>query len=271
MDPVTLDSATGLLACPVCAGPLDLVGGAEVCPNRHSFDKARQGYVNLLRGSAPANADTADMVAARDRFLGGGVYQPIAEAVADLCQGSTILDVGAGTGYYLAHILEHLPNARGVATDVSVPAIRRAAKAHTRMAAVVADTWVGLPVRDGVMDSVVCVFAPRNAAEFGRVLRPGGTVVVASPRPTHLAQLRASLGLLNVEADKQTRLAETFAAGFVAGPSHACEWTVRLEPGQVRDLVDMGPNAFHGGAQQTLPAVDVEVQVAVDVTTWTRA
>lgn len=263
------EMASGLLACPVCGAPLTLGASSAVCPAGHSFDKARQGYLNLL-GRPPANADTAEMVAARARFLSCGIYEPIAQAVAARSRGTTILDVGAGTGYYLAHALDRHTSARGLATDVSVAAARRAAKAHDKMAAVVCDTWAGLPVLSGVIDTVTCVFAPRNAVEFRRVLRPGGALVVAVPLPAHLRSLRDSLGLLGVEPDKQTRLAEAFADGFVPGPSHIVDVRTRLDPDHVRDVVAMGPNAFHGGAHADLPTQPVDVRISVAVMTWSR-
>ena len=103
---MTLDAARGLLACPVCAAPLtvDAPGGPLACASGHAFDVAKQGYVNLLGARPPANADTAAMLAARERLLGAGLYDPIADAVAGrLARSATILEVGAGTGEHLVH------------------------------------------------------------------------------------------------------------------------------------------------------------------------
>ena len=108
--------------CPVCGEPLSAVDGALRCPARHSFDVARQGYVNLLGRAAPANADTAAMLDARARFLASGHYDPIADAVAGAARGERLAEVGAGTGFYLARVLDAHPEAEGLATDVSVAA-----------------------------------------------------------------------------------------------------------------------------------------------------
>lgn len=259
-------SALGVVAdwlrCPVCAGPLALDDRTLRCPDRHSFDVARQGYVNLLGHAAPRNADTAEMVAARARFLDAGWYAPIAEAVADAIAGCrAIVEVGAGTGHYLASALSAGGNegALGLATDVSVPACRRAARAHPRMAAVVADTWAGLPLLDSCVDAVLCVFAPRNLDEFRRVLVPGGRVVVVVPGPEHLAELRAAQGLLEIEDDKAERLADSFGEATL----RAVGFPLVLDERAATDLVGMGPNAFHRSGPVPATRTRAEVRVVV--------
>src|SRR3954465_6496634 len=185
------------LRCPVCAAPFEATGSALVCASGHSFDLARQGYVNLLTGRPPARADTAAMVRARADFLAAGHFDPIAAALAGAAPGSAsfVVDVGAGTGFYLGAVLDRLDRGYGLALDVSGPAVRRAARAHPRAAAAVGGpwrggagragggAWGGLPVRDGCADVVVNVFAPRNGAEFHRVLRPDGVLLVVTPDP----------------------------------------------------------------------------------------
>ena len=253
--------ALGWLACPVCAATLAREGSALRCAAGHSFDVARQGYVNLLRRAAPENADTPEMLAARDRFLGAGHYAPIAAAVADLARGAgRIVEVGAGTGYYLAAALDAAPDAGGLATDVSPAAARRAARCHPRAAAVVADTWRRLPLPDGAVDLVLCVFAPRNPAEFARVLRPGGRAVVVVPGPGHLRELREGYGLLDVGEDKAERVRESFEGwGFT---QERLSYRLELSTAGVADAIAMGPNAFHGLPASTEPC-GVTVDVAV--------
>ena len=255
--------------CPHCAHPLEVVGRTLACATGHSYDVARQGYVNLIGRAQPVNADTAEMLEARARFLGAGHYDAIADAVAAAAGHAgveRVVEVGAGTAFYLARILDALPAAEGLATDVSVAAARRAARAHPRAAAIVADTWTGLPLQDGSVDAVVCVFAPRNPAEFARVLRPGGLLVVAQPAPEHLRGLRERHGLLAVADDKSDRLGAAFPSWRVTETT-GIRATASLTADEVRDLIAMGPNAFHG-----LPA-DVEaadVEVAVDVVSMER-
>lgn len=262
-----------VLVCPHCGDPLTMDATGAGCAAGHRFDAARQGYLNLLRGSAATLSDTPAMVAARDRFLTADHYWPVVdalvEALADTPSGATatLLEPGAGTGWYLARVLDAFGDARGLATDLSVPAVRRAARCHPRAAAVVADTWAGLPVADGVVDAVLNVFSPRNLPEFARVLRPGGTLVVAIPQPDHLAELRTELGLLEVAADKRERLESTAGGWFEMVAQTEVRRELDLDAAAVHDLVAMGPNAFHTPPEITQGR---RVRLAVDVLSWRR-
>lgn len=207
------------------------------------------------------------MITARDRFLSSGVYEPIAEAVAGVVAAPVIVEVGAGTGYYLAQVLSLHPDSRGVATDVSAAAAKRAARAHDRQAAIVADTWAGTPIRDGVVDTVLCIFAPRNLTDFRRMLKPGGRFIAVTPLPDHLIQLRNRFGLLDVHEDKQNRLA-TAAEGLFTVQHHSdVRYDVTLSAEGVMDVINMGPNAFHSGKTEISPD-SATVTVSVDVTVF---
>lgn len=264
---MSLASAAGILACPHCHQPLTDAGGRFACPSGHSFDVARQGHLNLLTTAQPAHADTAAMVAARDRLLSSGAYDILTAAlVAAVDSPGVIVEVGAGTGHHLAACLDATPAALGLATDISVAAVRRAARVHDRMAAVVADTWRFVPVLDATVDVVMSVFAPRNPSEFARILRPGGRLVVAHAGTGHLAQLRERYHLLDVGAGKDAKLAADLA-GFEPLGSTGVHGDVDLDAAQVGDAIAMGPNAFHTVPAEVGPA-RVTLDVAVSV--WRR-
>jgi 23S rRNA (guanine745-N1)-methyltransferase len=212
---------------------------------------ARQGYVNLMPGGArPGTADTPQMVADRARFLGTGHYAPLASALAERAAAAgehpAVLDAGAGTGYYLATVLERLgPGVTGLALDISVPALRRAARAAPGIGAVGWDTWQPFPVRPASVSVILNVFAPRNGPEFHRVLRPGGTLLVATPAPGHLAELAAVAGLIAVDEHKDERLAATLGPYFDATDRQALTLPLRLTPAEAVTLAGMGPSARH--------------------------
>ncbi len=250
-----------------------------VCARGHSFDIAKQGYVSLLTGAATKmSGDTADMLDARERFQSAGHFTPIARAAAEAVSGDAtpevLLEIGAGTGYYLAAALDAVPPAYGIALDVAKPAARRAARAHPRAASILADVWRGLPIRDGALDAVLSVFAPRNPAEVARVLRPGGRFVVVTPTPRHLGELIGPLGMVGVQADKDERLSEALAADFTRVDSAAVEYAMPLDHAAVAQVVGMGPSAHHAaGSRDDLVAAlpDIApVTASVTVTTYRR-
>lgn len=239
------------LRCPVCAGDLACEGQVLRCAAGHAFDIARQGYAGLLTGGArTGTADTAAMVAARAEFLDGGHFAPLAELIAERAaarapDGGCVLDAGAGTGYHLSAVLDRLPGRPGVALDISKHALRRAARAHPRIGALTWDVWRPLPVRTGTVAVVLDVFAPRNAEEFHRVLRPGGILVVVTPAARHLDELVGALGLLTVDPRKAERVADTLGGWFRPAGTWPLELSLRLTHAEVAALVAMGPSAWH--------------------------
>jgi 23S rRNA (guanine745-N1)-methyltransferase len=267
------------LRCPVCAGGLESTPSALRCQRGHSFDVARQGYVNLLTGRAPRGADTAEMVAARAELLDRGFFRGVRAGIVAAIPPrnmALIVEVGAGTGHNLAAALDARPGSRGIALDVSTPAARRAARAHALLGVAVCDVWHGVPVADGCADVVLDVFAPRNPAEFHRVLRPDGMLVVAVPEPGHLRELIDPLGLLHVPADKEDRLRESLGPHFRPESRRVHRERTQLSPADALRVATMGPTAFHvapellAGRVAALPD-PVEVTLAVAVHTFRPA
>jgi 23S rRNA (guanine745-N1)-methyltransferase len=230
-----------LLKCPLCEATLDVDDQVVRCSSGHSFDIARQGYVNLV----PSRADTHEMVEARDAFLRAGHFRQLSEALAESAAGAAVVDLGAGTGHYLARILDALPDGRGIAIDASPAALRRAARAHPRAAAVGADAWKPLPVRDGVATTVLSVFAPRSATEMARILAPGGALLAVTPTTRHLHELVGPLGLLSVPDDKEDRLDAQLTSHFELAERRTIEHAMFLTRDESAQLVRMGPSAWH--------------------------
>ncbi|HEX2174690.1 MAG TPA: hypothetical protein VHG70_02160 [Nocardioidaceae bacterium] len=270
-----LADVTPYLRCPLCHGDLALAGAVLGCGHGHRFDVARQGYASLLPGDARTRtADTAAMVTARAEFLACGAYAPLTAALSEAVGRSgpgCVVDAGGGTGHHLAGVLERHADRLGIACDLSRYAARRAARAHPRIGAVVADVWRGLPVRDGSAQAVLDVFAPRNPAEFHRVLHDDGLLVVATPLPEHLTELVHRLGMLSVDADKPRRLRDALDPLFAQQDGHDLRWRMELSRRDVRALVEMGPSAWHSddvvARLRTVPE-PVEVTAAVTVATY---
>jgi 23S rRNA (guanine745-N1)-methyltransferase len=268
--PAALDHSLRVLACPYCGDELGRVEQTLRCGRGHAFDLARAGYAPLTTGSGPHHSgDTADMVAARAAFLGRGHYEPIAQAIADVSpQRGWCVELAGGTGYYAAHVLDAAPDLDGVTLDVSKYAARAATRAHPRLASITGDARAVLPFRTGGADLVLSVFGPRRGDEVARILAPGGSAIVVTPRASHLVELRERFGLLTIGADKEDRLHAAMAPLALAG-SENLEYVMSLTADDVVNAIMMGPNAFHRGADeidQLAESIATELSTTVSVT-----
>ncbi len=261
----TLAAVAASVRCPVCAGPV-AVGDEQVsCGRGHRFNIARQGYVSLTSGrGGPGTGDSAAMVLAREAFLGAGHYQPVADALSALAARAfetrafearadrggpgLVLDLAGGTGYYLARVLDALDGRLGACVDLSAPALRRAARAHPRAAALGADAWQRLPLADGSRGA---------GAERLRAAQPGGDPPGPGPgrhadrrrpwsRPPQ-REPRRSLGLIGIDERKSARLADAYG-DYASTAVTAVRYELRLGHADLTDLVAMGPSARHIGA-----------------------
>jgi len=250
--PPALERFLDLLRCPTCrTRGLYADHGALRCGAGHTFDIARHGYAGLLTGTRATSGDDAAMVQARNRFLATGRYASIRRTVARLVADSspargTVVDVGCGTGYYLAGVLDQLPEARGLGLDTSVRALRSAARAHERAAAATWDVFRPFPLADGVADVVLDVFAPRNPVEFHRVLRPAGRLIVVRPTGRHLAELHGRVpAMVTVDPAKEQRLHRALDPYFEVVVTEQVEYSIALGGLEALNLVGMTPSARH--------------------------
>ncbi len=241
--------------------------------------------MGLLAGKgAFAAGDSAEMIAARERFLGEGHFDGLARLVAEVARGSgeagaeppVVVDAGAGTGFYLARVVDGWDGAVGVAIDAAKAAVRRAARVHERVGAVLADVWRPLPLRDDAADVLLNVFAPRNGAEFARVLKPGGRLLVVTPGAAHLGELVGALGLLSVDPDKDARVAGTLGRFFAPAAEHAVTMELALSHAAAEAAVGMGPSAWHVDAEATRRKIaelpePIRAHASFRLTTWIHA
>lgn len=193
---------TELFLCPHCALPLTAEGGSYRCEKRHTFDIARQGYVNLLTGRAGAqHGDNREMIAARRRFLLTGHYAPLVKAVADAAvrhapPHAAVLDAGCGECHYTAAIDRALreagKDAHMLGLDISREALALGGRSYPSLALAVASLYQ-LPLADGSVDLLFEIFAPYSGEEYARVLRPHGKMVMVIPGARHLFGLKEVL------------------------------------------------------------------------------
>ena len=190
--------------CPLCAAPLAEEAGGLRCTGGHVFDRAREGYVNLLpanRKHSRAPGDDKGMVSARRAFLEKGWYLPLREALCRLAADRTghspaVLDTGCGEGWYTAGVRDALlaagkePEAAGI--DISKFSLRKAAKKYPGIEFAVASAY-RLPVADERANLLLNVFSPLALEEFRRVLRPGGRYLYVVPAARHLWELKEVL------------------------------------------------------------------------------
>lgn len=243
-----------LLACPFCQRGLRQVGAALKCESGHSFDMAKEGYVNLLVQKRVG--DTKEMLKARRGFLESGLYAPLSDALNELVRAHVpdmvgpryILDAGCGEGYYLDRLQCAFAARQDdcyIGLDVSKEAIRMAARRYPQLFFVVADVKQRLVLADSAFHVVLNIFAPRNPDEFARVIVRGGILIVVIPGPEHLLSLRAALGLLSIEEQKEQHVKEQFAGHFEFVTSSRVVYAMHLDREQVEQVVMMTPNYWH--------------------------
>lgn len=190
-----------MLICPLCNEALTNHDKMVKCPNNHCFDKAKQGYLNLLpvqHKNSRAPGDNAEMVNARRNFLSAGHYSPLAQRFAELATHyradpiQNWLDIGCGEGYYTQILAQALPNATGYALDISRDAIKQACKLTKEINWLVA-SMARVPLANQSCDLVATIFSPFNWQEAMRTLTQQGGILRLGPTRDHLIELREKL------------------------------------------------------------------------------
>ncbi len=239
------------ILCPICGDVLENRGNCLCCARRHSFDIARQGYVNLLPVQQKHSlnpGDTAPQVRSRREFLAAGFYAPIADAVCDLakkhgCAGP-ILDVGCGEGYYSARLKEAL-GAELVGLDISKEAVRYAAGRH-KDALWLCATAAHLPLADNSIGLLTSLFAVTLPEEFLRVLRPDGAFIQVLAAADHLLGLKS---IIYPQLTDKPKDCVPDLPGFTLAESLPVRFSFTVEGQQVQNLLSMTPHIYRIGAE----------------------
>ena len=243
-------SATAF-ACPICQENLTLVENSLKCNNRHSFDLAKFGYVNLApQIKQSANYDKENFQN-RQQILEAGFYQAILEVVSDLLSNSknanTILDIGCGEGFYSRKLQERHPDKTFYAFDISKDSVQIAAKSEPNWAV---NWFVGdlarLPIKDSSMDILLDIFSPANYGEFRRVLSQNGILIKVIPTENHLKEIRQKIQdqLTNKDYSNQD-IKNHFQEHFTILSSQTASLSKPITAEQLQALLSMTPLLFH--------------------------
>lgn len=206
------------LRCPICRAPLSRTETGYRCPAGHTFDRARQGYTNLLLRPAGQHGDNREMILGRRAFLNSGAYAPLKDAIVEVAKAllpeeGCFLDAGCGEGYYGDAVLTALPRLHGIGVDISREALKAAGRRQTvregRFALFVSGVY-DLPIADGSLDGILNVFAPLAVSEYRRTLASGGCLVMAIPAEKHLMELKEIL----YDTPRENEVSDFALAGF---------------------------------------------------------
>ena len=243
-------SATAF-ACPICQENLALLETSLKCCNRHSFDLAKFGYVNLTpQIKQSANYDKENFQN-RQQILEAGFYQAILEAISDLLSNSknakTILDIGCGEGFYSRKLQEVHPDKTFYAFDISKDSVQIAAKSEPNWAV---NWFVGdlarLPIKDASMDILLDIFSPANYGEFRRVLSKDGILIKVIPTENHLKEIRQMVQDQLTKKDYSNQdIKEHFQEYFSIQSSQIASLTKSITAEQRQALLSMTPLLFH--------------------------
>ncbi|MCJ9307858.1 methyltransferase domain-containing protein [Acinetobacter baumannii] len=242
------------LMCPVCRQRLELVSKTWRCEQGHSYDIAKQGYVNLhvVQHKHSKNpGDTPESVDARRAFLQGGYYQPLQQAVVHLLKqlkAKTVLDIGCGEGYYTSAMQQVVEQCIGV--DIAKNAVQRAAKLNDKVTWVVG-TGATLPVIDQSMDVCTSLFSPIPQTEILRVLKDDGYLIVVTLATDHLYAMREAL-FEQVNPHTPQKFVEQLQDLFELKEQQVIDAPLVLDQQALKNLIAMTPYAYKASPERRM-------------------
>ena len=241
-----------LLMCPVCRKQLELTDKTWRCENNHSYDVAKQGYVNLhvVQHKHSKNpGDTPESVQARRAFLSAGHYAPLQQAVVEKIKALHIehlLDIGCGEGYYTDAMQSEVMQCIGV--DIAKNAVQVAAKLNKEVTWVVG-TGATLPVMDQSIDLCSSLFSPIPKEEILRVLKPNAYLMVVTPAPQHLYAMREAL-FEEVQAHDPHKFVHQLEDAFELLEEQVIDAPMLLSQQELKHLIAMTPYAYKAKAER---------------------
>ena len=244
-------ASASAFACPICQENLTLVETSLKCSNRHSFDLAKFGYVNLAPQIKQSTNYDKENFQNRQQILEAGFYQAILEGISDLLatkpSAKTILDIGCGEGFYSRKLQEVHSDKTFYSFDISKDSVQIAAKSEPNW---VVNWFVGdlarLPIKDASMDILLDIFSPANYGEFRRVLSQNGILIKVVPTENHLKEIRQMVQDQLTKKDYSNQvIKEHFQEYFSIQSSQIAPLTKSITAEQRQALLSMTPLLFH--------------------------
>lgn len=269
-----------IFICPVCGEKLDISGKSYICPNRHTFDMAKSGYVNLLptNNSGGVHGDNKLMLRARREFLEKGYYKPLCDAVCKVvskycCQNSVILDAGCGEGYYTTAVKANFDESNiavelyGI--DISKDAVDMAAKRKSGVNFAAASVF-HIPVMTNSCDLLLTMFAPYCGEEYGRVMKNGGIMVMAIPAENHLWEMKSKI----YDTPYKNEVKDYALDGFEFLGAEKVNFTMKIsENSDIISLFSMTPYYYRTGKTEQHRLNDLkhlETQADFEILTYKK-
>lgn len=244
--------------CPSCHNRLQTATaeGAKSyrCSNNHNFDMAKEGYLNLLlaqhkRSRNPGDSD--DMIRSRQRFLNGGYYQTLADAIVKQVgigpDNQRVLDMGCGEGYYMDQLRQGSDTLQLTGIDISKTAVRLAAKRKMN-AQLAVDSAFSMPLHSDSIDCAISIFSPVSAKDTARVLVPGGSLIMVGPGEQHLSGLTAHI--YSDRVPHQGNNLDDSLGDFSLQETLEIKDSITITGPDILDLLKMTPYYWHARAEQ---------------------
>ena len=260
-----MNNNLSLFACPICQESMTIQEqGRMVCLANHSFDIAKQGYINMLTHGA-ASKYSKELFESRKTVIDSGIYDEIEDKIIELiAPAQTVLDTGCGEGSHLARIMAEKKGI-GVGIDIAKEGILAASRHYPEQIWCVGDLAKS-PFAKSSFDAILNVLSPANYEEFKRLLTPGGCVVKVVPQSRYLHELRAQL---YADSDKESysndQIVARFKESFMEVSVKRITYTTPFATELIPALLEMTPMGWHKkeGAAIRLNEITIDVDILV--------
>ena len=256
----------GLFACPICQTQMVVrEQGSLCCEGNHTFDIAKQGYVNMMTHAASSKY-SKELFESRSAIIASGLYDRLEATIAEKLVGvKTVLDTGCGEGSHLARIMAQIEGVIGIGIDIAKEGILTAARQYPEQIWCVGDLAKS-PYAEGSFDAILNILSPANYEEFKRLLAPGGCVVKVVPQSGYLKELRTQL---YADSEKETysnaQTVERFKEIFAHTTVERLTYTMPITSEQIPALLTMTPMGWHKAEDRELKLSTITIDLDISV------